>query len=263
MQRRPGRRRKVAETPPAPLLQVEVAEVRTFPQILDLHPDITAGHPLLRLRLRVRWAPEAPAAAFARVRGRLARLSPSLRRHRCGGGGPYRIDGSAGRGDSHDTGDVNDADFEAPLALAHLVEHLIIDVVGYVAGPRKVAGVTGAPVDSTDTFDIFVECDDLALAAVGVPLALAWVRHEVEGTPLDGAGPPALELARDLYQARPDTVNAAEARVRLGRRPEEMERALVWLEQQGYACRIPYAMNLSATPYIRVCGRSAGGGGTG
>lgn len=105
---------------------------------------------------------------------------------------------------------------EASLALAHLLKHVMIDGPAFITSAPLVSVITGAHKDSTRRFDIFVECTDPSLAPLVVWLAASWLPAALDGTPLDGAGRPALDLVRVLYQKRPEPLPVEDLAAQLG-----------------------------------------------
>jgi hypothetical protein len=62
------------------------------------------------------------------------------------------------------------------LALAHLIEHVAIDLIATATGTPRCSGVTCAYAGRLDRFDIFLECSDPALGRAVAILATVIVR---------------------------------------------------------------------------------------
>jgi hypothetical protein len=249
IQARPAPHRRSA--PPAPL---EAADEANPPaagiQILDLqvgphagashlNPGFREGVPRLRLTLdlgadlrRRHLRLEAPA------RTSLLALCPHLTDHECGGGpsiqdmlsgdGPAPEDGApagTAEGDRTHEGDG--------LALAHLIEHVAIDLMVTISGAPRCSGATGAYRDRLDRFDIFLECPVPALGRAVALLATAAVRDLCAGADrtdihrrcrdllslLLASGRQKVvpeDVASDLRWPLPEAVEALEAVGRLG-----------------------------------------------
>ncbi len=213
------------------------------PQILSLNPSFQRGARTLRLEVEVHWQPAAPREDLQRLQRALERFSPSLRAHQCRGPHAYRLFAETPGGQEP---------LEAPLALAHLLEHLFIDMVAFVSELPSVSGITGARRDATNRFDVFVECPLRSLARLVVGCGTAWMTALVAGAPLDGDPRALLELARLLYRHQPRELDAELAARLLRREPEAVRRDLRRLERERFASPVPYAMNFSGSPRYRL-----------
>jgi hypothetical protein len=209
------------------------------PESQPLNPRFRPDSSRLQLALDIEWEPRDAVAALARLEQELAAVCPSLAAHDCGGTGAYRIlrarEATAGA-----------PDFEAPLALAHLLEHVLIDAVAAVSGEPRVSGATGARRDAARRFDLFVECPDAALVPPLVRLALAWLAAGLDGGGLDGAGGPVLDVLRRLY--RQPTHSLAVGELTPGAGSDRVAAALAWLEAQGLVQRRGGRVRLHAAP---------------
>jgi hypothetical protein len=161
-----------AEVPPDAIL---IREVRLgyFPEVSSLHPGFVPGIARVRLtldlgaHLRGRSIPLHPEGREA-----LLELCPRLPDHECGGGDEIRrmLAGDGARPADADGGERDG------LSIAHLIEHVAIEMLVSVSGVPRCSGVTCAHKDRLDRFDIFLESvDPLAGRAVAV-LAAAVVR---------------------------------------------------------------------------------------
>ena len=216
-------------------IRVAGVEVGLFPESLPLNPRFRPNMQRIKLEVDIEWQQEARVGALGEVEEALVEISPNLRRHECRGQPEYRILRAPGpRGAS---GEDGGEPIEIPLALAHLLEHLMIDAVAALTGEPLVSGATGARWDSRRRFDIFVECPDDALAPLVVRLSVDWMRAAIAGRRLDGTGRPALELAQDLYARAARGLDTKIWARRRGRDPRQVESALRWLEKNGFVRR--------------------------
>ena len=232
-------------------IDVRGAVVGMHPEALALNPRFRPDASRLKLQLKIEWDSATPAQ-IRELQDSLGDLSPSLKNHSCHGPREYRVQQPATLS-SEDEGAL-----EPGLALAHLIEHVIIDVVAFVTGARTVSGATGAPSDLSKPFDVFVECPDPAVARLATHLALHWIVTLLNGQSLNGTGPSALRLARHLYRHRPHTVNSCTATKEISQDPDRIVRAFEWLEDKGFACRVQYSMNFSGASYYRICALTTG-----
>jgi hypothetical protein len=209
-------------------IRVASSDIGPHPEILGLNPSFRAAVPILKLELDVSWRPGKPMRALADLEDRLAELSPSLRRHQCRAEHRYLLL----RGRDADQGGGAEP-YEAGLALSHLFEHVLIDSVAFLTDEARVSGVTGAHRRSTRRFDVFVECSDPKVGPVVVALAMEWVGALVASRTPEGGGRTALEVARELYHRRPKAFGLAELSKFLGREPQHLTEALVWMRRRG------------------------------
>ena len=226
------------------------SEVGSYPKVLPLNSRFRSDLPLLKLQVDIDWNPRAPAQALSSLEKRLVELCPSLRRHECRGHRRYHILCSD---EQKETGREP---IEVSLALAHLLEHVLIDALAFITSAPLVSGITGAHKDSARRFDIFVECPDPSLAPLVVRLAVSWISALLDGTSLDGAGRPTLELVRVLYQKRSEPLPIEKMAEQLGREPDAVRACLLWLEQNGFARKEPCAKNRRERDCYRLQGRS-------
>jgi hypothetical protein len=222
------------------------SEVGPHSAVLPLNASFRPDVPLLKLQVDIDWSPSDPVEALTVLEDRLVELCPGLRQHQCRGHVRYRILRA------HEAGEVAQAPIEASLALAHLLEHVLIDAMAFIVSAPLLSGITGALEDSEQRFDIFVECPDPSVAPVTVRLAVSWVSALLEGTSLDGRGRQALELVHLLYERRSEGLPVEEIVQNLGRAPEEVHRTLLWLEQNGFARKQPPAKKSGKGTYYKL-----------
>ncbi len=229
-------------------IRVRRAALSTHPEALALNAVFQADVPRLKLELEIDWRPATPEQAIQDLEGQLMKLSPSLEKHQCHGQEQYRAFRQNEKPSAAPEGGP-----EPALALAHISEHVMIDMVSFITGARRVSGATGARPDPRQPFDLFVECPDRLVASVISTLPIRWVVALLDGAGLDGGGRDAMELARHLYMNRPREIGVQSAARQIRRDPDRAEDALECLEKTGFARRVPYTMNFSDVSYFRVC----------
>ena len=215
------------------------------PESLPLNADFRPDSLKLKLTVQISWSPPNVGEALREFGQRFERLSPSFARHRCGGTGGYDIHSLLLSGVACGNGEL-----EPGLALAHLMEHVMIDVVAFVSSPGRVSGATGAHRETSDRYDVFVECEHPVVADLAVELAFTWV--EDLGTDLDRERKTALEAAHELYLRRPLDISVEEAAALRGIETPHMARAFAWLAHHGIASRESYAMNFGGLLVYRL-----------
>ncbi len=216
-------------------IRIAGQEVGLFPQSLVLNPRFRPDVQRIKLDVEIDWEPVEGNRGLSALEKSLVEISPNLRQHDCYGQSAYRIlrelEGVHNRSDSET------AQIEVPLAIAHLLEHLMIDTVATLTGEPLVSGATGARWDSRQRFDIFVECPHVAIAPLVVRLSVSRMQAVMAGRQLDGAGPATLELAHGIYARAGRGLNPTTWARRQRRDPREVASALHWLEKNGFVRR--------------------------
>jgi hypothetical protein len=171
-----------------------------FPEVLPLNPDIAPDSRLLKTRLEIAWRAGDAVERLRSLEERLELVSPSFRRHGCGGDAPYRL--FAARRPLEAVPPAGRPPVEPALALAHLIEHVMIDTVSYVTQAASIAGVTGALFDPPGQYDVFVESPDGEVALLARRLSCEWVEAALVGEDLDAELAASREEARELFRRR-------------------------------------------------------------
>jgi len=230
-----------------PTMYIRGAEVGHHPEAIALNSSFRSDIPILKLLMDIRWEPEDTIVELAALEHRLEQLCPSLRQHRCRGREEYHILRSVDA--AAPSGEAQRASVEAPLALAHLYEHVLIDTIAYITEAPTISGATAALWGSRTRFDVFVESPDDVVAFLTVKLAAGWIGDLVVGASPDGERRATLDLSRHLYRSQPDPVETGQAARFLGRPPCEVQHGFDWLERRGLTRREGYTMNFSGLRY--------------
>lgn len=126
-----------------------------FPEVDPFNPKFVPASNRLRIVLEMDgW--ESPHPSVAVLIDNLVVLFPTLREHKC------NWEYLSMEGSSPEDSDLKRGiqEFGGYEDVAHLVEHLVIDLQHSVAGMRLCSGVTCCYQDSLDRYDIFVESPD-------------------------------------------------------------------------------------------------------
>lgn len=166
----------------APVDSIHIHEVRVglFPEASPLHPGFVPGLERVRMTLDLGEGIRGgrgplPAAGREAILG----LCPRLAEHDCGAGDEIRL--LLGLPAETSPPAPSGASTEEGLAVAHLVEHVAIELIVAVTGARRCSGVTCAHRDRPDRFDIFVESPDPLAGRAAAVLAAAIVRDLLLG----------------------------------------------------------------------------------
>ncbi len=223
-----------------------------------LNPRFIPGRPLLLATLDIRWDPPAPAEAIAALEAELLAFSPGLGRHQCRGAAGYRVF-SGGRGTNGKDADparsrppAGAGSFDARLAFAHLLEHVVIDLQCEVTGESRCSGITGEHRATPGRFDLIVECGAERVGRCCLALALGWLTDGVSGK-LSGADAREVMTALGWIHHRGNgPIRSPSLAGALGWRRERAERALASLEAAGYLRESVYSVNLSGLSEYRL-----------
>ena len=173
-----------------------------FPQIGMLnhrfHPH--ARHLLVTLDVEG-YAPPV-TRDFLSMYHALARVFPTLSRHQCceqWENTPlflHEIEGVSLK----TVGEIAD--------IAHLAEHLIVDLLVAISRVNVCSGITCGHRDPENRFDLFIECEDLRLGAFAANFAVYLVRHLFTRPRLSRRYVKVVEAAQWLY-AHPNGADPA------------------------------------------------------
>ena len=237
--------------------EISISEIQhgTFPQASRLNPRFTPARPLLLVTLKVRWAPKDPPRAFAALEKGLLAFSGTFRRHQCRGMGIYHVFSDAGGNGGSRAGSGESSapsgkeeEFDAGLALAHLLEHAVIDFLSEVTGEASCSGITGAHRSVSHRYDVLVECREMEVGCCCLALALAWLQDLCRGQAMGSAEKEVLSVLRWIHRRAAPVVFASRVAGALGWSEDRVERALAALQETGYLEAAEYAMNLSGLP---------------
>jgi len=191
---------------------------------------------------------------------KLLLFAPGLRHHQCRGPDGYLVFSSSEHGDgavapepkrsAPDAAQGNEM-YDPGLALAHLLEHVIIDSQCSVTGERTCSGVTGAHRSASCRYDIMVECRELAIGCCCLALAVGWFRSLLRSGSMGGAEKESLSALQWIHHHAPGVVFSVGLARFLGWSEERAERALATLHGTGYLETRTYGVNLSGLKEYR------------
>jgi len=240
---------------------VRVVGVEFAPSRLaaSLNREIAPGSELMRAALDIHWSEPEPIAALTRIESRLVDFSPTFRSHQCRGPIAYHVflrDRSGASGDTAGERGPSSGDaaqpFDACLALAHLIEHAVIDFESTVTEEARISGITGARRNPPGRFDVMVECHDRRIGRLCLGLAVAALTGAADERPPGRRERETLAAVRLAYRHPGRTwTPGAVARV-LGWSFPQAARALSSLHDLGYLTESPLTVNISGVPQYRV-----------
>jgi len=229
------------------LIQLHSIAFASFPAAEPLNPRFRKGHPKLRLVVDAGASPDVPDQALM---GRLTAAFPGLARHHCQVGDALAQRAAGARG-------VVLVEDESTANQAHLLEHLLLEMLGFLDRAPRLSGVTCAYQSPPERNDIFVECEHQDSGTLAAHLAVVAMNAALAGEPLAPRFPDVLRCARLVRGHAAQPWPAA----RLGRAAHipraRAEAALELLAHAEFVERETYAMNFSGETHYRFVG--AGG----
>jgi hypothetical protein len=225
-----------------------------LPEALLLNPRFVPNHPLLLATLEIRWKPLRPRHAIAALERELLAFSPSFARHECRGDGAYHLLAAGEKGETPAEEEAWSAirSFEAPLALAHLIEHAVIDFQTGVTAARRCSGVTAAYLRDSTRFDLLVECREPEVGSCCLLLAVSWITRALAGKAPAAPEREVLEVLRLIVASGRGSWVAPSVARSLGWSEARGERALAALRKSEFLEDCPGTMNFSGCREYRV-----------
>ncbi len=224
------------------MIELQSLSFGAFAEVEPFNPAFVPGRPKLRLTVDVG---DDADASDARALERLVECFPGLARHQCRG----PAHGNAG---ALPPGGVRLVDGDPSANRAHLLEHVIIEMLSHLQGSRRLSGVTCARLNPPIRSDVFVECTDHAAGGLAALLALETLRAALKDEPLAPGYRDALACLGILLESAPRAWSPA----RLGRRlrlpPARAAAALDLLRAAHVAEAERFALNLSGEDYYRL-----------
>ncbi len=236
--------------PTAPEIRVAKIEYGPLPEASVLNPRMTAGSPLLLATLDIRWDPDDPVPAVARLEAALASFRPGLDQHECRGLPRYHVLALVRPAS---TQAAADGPFEGALALAHLVEHAVIDFQCSILDQTRCSGITAAHRAPRGRYDLMIECPEQHVGRCCLVLATTWLTSMARGHTLGTAEREILTAARLAYARRGETLRPMAVARSLGWPEARAASALSALRDVGYLVEATDTVNQSGVPEYRIC----------
>jgi hypothetical protein len=166
-----------------------------FAEVDPFNPRFVHGSSRLRIVLEMDgW--ESPHSPVALLTDRLVVLFPTLKEHKCN----WEYLSMEGSSPEESTLQIGIQEFGGYEDIAHLVEHLVIDLQHSVAGMRLCSGVTCCYQDSRDRYDIFVESEDERTGRFAAFLAVEVMNRFLTEGEIDVEYRKVINLAKYLHR---------------------------------------------------------------
>jgi hypothetical protein len=231
------------------VIQLQSIALAPFPAAESLNPRFQPGHAKLRLTVDAEPMLDVPDQA---LHARLVAAFPGLARHHC------QVQDAGSRRDPRARGVVL-VDGETTANQAHLLEHLLLEMLSFLDRVPRLSGVTCAYTSPPERSDVFVECADGESGGLAARVAVDAVNAALAGEPLSPLYPDVLRCAR-LLRRHADHPWPAARLARAARIPRaRAEAALEALAHAAFVERESYALNFSGEPHYRFVGAGVTG----
>jgi len=174
------------------ILQIREISYGEFPEICGLNPRFKPKSKKVKIVIDVH-VPESQKGSrdLPSAFGRLMKLLPSLERHQCGE--HLLEDLKSGTRDfrSQHPDEITD--------IAHMMEHVIIDLQTNITGMDSCSGITCGYKNPSSRFDLFVECRDRKVGLFSALLATDLLKALLAKKILSGRFRASIDLAKYLY----------------------------------------------------------------
>ncbi len=213
-----------------------------FTAVEALNPRFVPGAPKLRITVDTESSPRAPEHVLL---ARLLAGFPRLAQHECRVGDSHRLAPGAGTR-------IQLIEGEPSANQAHLLEHLVIDLLT-VFEPRVVrSGVTCAWTSPPERNDVFVECRDRNIGVAAAMLALIALDAALDDRPVTPLFEDLTRVWSVVSRAEPAPVHPRHVAHRAGLPRPRVEQALALLARTQLVREEPMALNLSGESHWRA-----------
>ncbi|MGH7731857.1 MAG: hypothetical protein ACRENJ_11480, partial [Candidatus Eiseniibacteriota bacterium] len=156
------------------MIQLHSVAFAPFPAAEPLNPRFQKGHAKLRLVVDAEPAEDVPERALMT---RLVAAFPGIARHHChvAEAGGERPAGARG---------VVLVEGESTANQAHLLEHLLLEMLSFLDHVPRLSGVTCAYTSPPERSDIFVECADGESGSMAAQVAVDAMNAALQGESL-------------------------------------------------------------------------------
>ncbi len=230
------------------MIKVHSLAFGSFQQVEPLNRDFSPGHRKLKLTVDTETRPSVPDQHLLE---RLAEAFPGLTRHQCRAQEDRQARRAAGTR-------ILLLDQDPSANQAHLLEHLMLEMLSALDHVPRLSGVTCAYASPPERNDVFVECAEPESGGFATLIAVEAFNAALAGEPLAPLYGDVVHCARVARASPLDGWTAARLSRQTGIRVERAAAALEVLRRASLVEPEDYALNLSGEPHYRFVG--AGGG---
>ncbi len=168
-------------------MQIKDLSFGKFPEISYLNPRFRPGSLKLKLVLNISLRRKIN---FKRLYKKIQRLFPTLPKHKC------CVSFLHGSMDSFAKKELPIEQVGGVTDLAHLLEHMVIDLVSFISQMKTVSGITCGYKTPLNRFDIFVECKEKNVARFSCYFSLFVLKEFLSGKRLSKKHYRIIQLAK-------------------------------------------------------------------
>ena len=225
------------------MIQLQSLAFGPFAEVEPLNQEFTPGCPKLRITVDGETEPRVPDGQLL---VELEDAFPGVAKHRCRRNDRPPSDRGPVKG-------IILLEDESAANQAHLLEHVLLEMLSFVDHSSHLSGVTCAYTSPPERSDVFVECPIPVSGRITSLLAISAINAVLSRKPLRPLYPDALCCARSVLVSRKSrgwnpAVLAPAAGIPAGRALKVLE----LFARAGIAATEEYAMNFSAEAWYRV-----------
>jgi hypothetical protein len=225
------------------VIQVHSLSFGQYADIEPLNPAFVSGSRKLRVTVDTETVPRLSDQGLAR---RLVEAFPGLARHQC------RAQPEQARPATGTRILLLDSDSSANQA--HLLEHLMLEMLSALDHAPRLSGVTCAYGAPPERNDIFVECAEPESGGFAALLAVEAMNAALSAEPLGPLYPDVVNCTAILRSSPEGSWSAPWLAERAGITAERAATALQFLARAQLAEPDDYSMNFSGEPLYRFVG---------
>lgn len=162
-----------------------------FPEIFGLNKRFKPGNDKVKVVLDVFVPKSKKKINFSLVYRKLLKLLPTLERHKCG-------ENLFGNLENHKV--ISSEKVEEITHIAHLVEHVIIDLQSNITKMDSCSGITCGYKNPEYRFDLFIECRDEGVGEFSTFFAVDLMKRLLLRKSISKRDFRMVELVKYLYQ---------------------------------------------------------------
>lgn len=182
------------------LLEIKEISYGEFPEISDLNPRFKPVSKKVKATLDIQLPPNPARADLSSIIHQLMKLLPTLEKHQCGESLFDNLKSGKKEPLSATHSPVCCCHSDKITELAHLMEHMIIDLQSNITGMDSCSGITCGYKNPPYRFDTFVECKDKTVGLFSVLFAADVFARLLERGNINRRYHHLIELAKYLYR---------------------------------------------------------------
>jgi len=175
------------------VLEIKNISYGEFPEIFSLNPRFKPNSKKLKVIIDVRVPQAQKDRDLSPIIMKLVKLLPSLQRHQCG-------EHLFGKPKPSPEDSRHSERLEKATQVAHLMEHVIIDLQSRITGMNSCSGITCGYKEPRYRFDIFVECEDKKVGTFSAFFAVDLLKRLLTNKRLTGRYQALIDLVGYLYR---------------------------------------------------------------